>query len=188
MFALPDKRCRLAVKWDIGKRKTILWTLPVSCLTYLDSDTGQKPEVKRCLTWLKEPFSDSQEPTFWPFRLLTDVNAHMTSVLCVSYKDDQAMKKAIVSVIIIGVFVLYAFIHAQSGLTAVVPNTLTGSRSSSSSATTTSPTEASGATVTPNATEMSGSLYFIRTVRIREVLPMRNGEWCRSKQSLRTGK
>jgi uncharacterized protein with FMN-binding domain len=69
------------------------------------------------------------------------------------------MKKTIVSVVIIGVFIIYAFIHAQSGLTAVVPNTLTGSRSSSSSATTTSSTEAPGATVTPNTTEMPGSLY-----------------------------
>ncbi len=69
------------------------------------------------------------------------------------------MKKAIVSIVIIGAFVIYAFIHAHSGLTAVVPNTLAGSRSSSSSATTTSPTEAPGATVTPNATEKPGSLY-----------------------------
>ncbi len=69
------------------------------------------------------------------------------------------MKKAIVSVVIIGAFVIYAFLHAHSGLPAVVPNTSAGSRSSSSSATTTSPTEAAGATVTPNATEMPGSLY-----------------------------
>jgi len=69
------------------------------------------------------------------------------------------MKKAIVSLVIIGTFVLYAFIHAQSGPTAVVPNTSSGSRSSSSSATTTSPTETPGISVTPNATKKPGSLY-----------------------------
>jgi hypothetical protein len=63
------------------------------------------------------------------------------------------MKKAIVSVVIIGVFIIYAFIHAHSGLTAVVPDTVAGSRSSSSSTTTTSPMETPGTTVTPNATE-----------------------------------
>jgi uncharacterized protein with FMN-binding domain len=69
------------------------------------------------------------------------------------------MKKAIVSLVIIGTFVLYAFLHAHSGLTAVVPNTSAESRSSSRSATTTSSTATSGATVTPNATETPGSLY-----------------------------
>jgi len=69
------------------------------------------------------------------------------------------MKKAIVSLVIIGTFVLYAFTHAQSGPTAVVPNTSSGSRSSSSSATTNSPTETPGISVTPNATKKPGSLY-----------------------------
>src|SRR5207237_9283841 len=55
--------------------------------------------------------------------------------------------------------VLYSFLHAHSGLVAVVPTTSAESRSSSSSATTTSSTETPGATVAPNATATSGSLY-----------------------------
>jgi uncharacterized protein with FMN-binding domain len=69
------------------------------------------------------------------------------------------MKKAIVSVVIIGTFVLYSFLHAHSGLVAVVPTTSAESRSSSSSATTTSSTQTPGATMAPNATATSGSLY-----------------------------
>ena len=69
------------------------------------------------------------------------------------------MKKAIVSLVIIGTFVIYAFIHAQSGLTAVVPNTSTETRSLSRSVTTTSSTATSGTTVTSNATKTPGSLY-----------------------------
>ena len=63
------------------------------------------------------------------------------------------MKKAIVSLVIIGTFVLYAFIHAQSAPVAVLPNTSAASRSSSSSAT------APGATTTSGATSTPGSLY-----------------------------
>ena len=69
------------------------------------------------------------------------------------------MKKTIVSVVIIGTFVLYSFLHAHSGLVAVVPTTSAESRSSSSSATTTPSTETPGATVTPNTTAAPGSLY-----------------------------
>ena len=69
------------------------------------------------------------------------------------------MKKTIVSVVIIGTFVLYSFLHAHSGLVAVVPTTSAESRSSSSSATTTPSTETPGATVAPNATATSGSPY-----------------------------
>ena len=69
------------------------------------------------------------------------------------------MKKTIVSIVIIGSFVIYSFLHAHSGLVAVVPNTPSTSRSSSSSATSTSPTEPPGATVTPKATQTTGSLY-----------------------------
>ena len=69
------------------------------------------------------------------------------------------MKKIIVSVIIIGTFVIYSFIHAHSGLVAVVPNTSTASRSSSSSATAPSSTAAPGATATSGATSTPGSLY-----------------------------
>jgi uncharacterized protein with FMN-binding domain len=76
--------------------------------------------------------------------------------LCVFCKDKQAMKKAIVSLVIIGAFVIYSIIHAYSGLVAVVANTPGDSPSSSSSATTTSPIET---TVTPNATQTPGSLY-----------------------------
>ena len=69
------------------------------------------------------------------------------------------MKKTIVSVVIIGTFVLYSFLHAHSGLVAVVPTTSAESRSSSSSATATPSTETPPATVTPGTTATSGSLY-----------------------------
>src|SRR5712692_7208198 len=76
--------------------------------------------------------------------------------LCVCCKDNHVMKKAIVSLVIIGAFVIYSIIHAYSGLVAVVANTPGDSPSSSSSVTTTSPIET---TVTPNATQTPGSLY-----------------------------
>ncbi len=63
------------------------------------------------------------------------------------------MKKIVVSAIIIGCFVLYSFIHAQSAPVAVIPNTTPASRSSSSSA------AAPGATATSGATSTPGSLY-----------------------------
>lgn len=63
------------------------------------------------------------------------------------------MKKTIVSVVIIGTFVVYSLLPAHSGLVAIVPNISEGSRSSSSTATTPS------STVTPNATTTSGSGY-----------------------------
>ena len=63
------------------------------------------------------------------------------------------MKKTIVSLVIIGTFVLYAFIHAHSAPVAVLPKTTAASRSSSSSAT------APGATTTSGATSTPGSLY-----------------------------
>ncbi len=69
------------------------------------------------------------------------------------------MKKTLVSVVIIGAFVLYSMLHAHSGLVAVVPTTSVDSRSSSSSTTTPSSTEAPGVTVTPNASAAPGSLY-----------------------------
>lgn len=63
------------------------------------------------------------------------------------------MKKIIVSIIVIGTFVIYSFIH-HSGFTAVLPDTAVGSRSSSGSAA--SPSDTPGATTTPGAT---GALY-----------------------------
>lgn len=69
------------------------------------------------------------------------------------------MKKTLVSFVIIGTFVLYSFLHAHSGLVAVVPTTSAESRSSSSSATATPSTETPPATVTPGTTATSGSLY-----------------------------
>src|SRR5690348_14359558 len=69
------------------------------------------------------------------------------------------MKKTIVSVIVIGTFVLYSLLHAHSGLVAVVPATPTEPRSSSASTTTPSSTETPGVTVTPQASATSGSLY-----------------------------
>ncbi len=67
------------------------------------------------------------------------------------------LKKAIVSIVMIGTFIIYAFIHAQSAPVAVLPNTSTASRSSSSSATTPSSTAAPGATNTPGLLYKDGS-------------------------------
>jgi len=69
------------------------------------------------------------------------------------------MKKTIVAFVIIGTFVIYSFIHAQSAPVAVVPNTSSTSRSSSSSATAPSSTATPGATATSGATSTPGSLY-----------------------------
>ncbi len=68
-------------------------------------------------------------------------------------KDNHTMKKIVVSAIIIGIFVLYSFIHAQSAPVAVVPNTSPSSSSSSSSA------AAPSSTAAPSAPSTSGSLY-----------------------------
>src|SRR5579885_2019741 len=66
------------------------------------------------------------------------------------------MKKIIVSIVVIGTFVIYSFIH-HSGLPAVLPNTPIGSRSSSGA--TTSPADTPGAATTPGTTGTSGALY-----------------------------
>ena len=57
------------------------------------------------------------------------------------------MKKMVVSAILIGIFVLYCFLHAQAAPVAIVPTATPTSRSSSSS------------TATPGATSPSGSTY-----------------------------
>jgi uncharacterized protein with FMN-binding domain len=62
-------------------------------------------------------------------------------------------KKIIVSLVIVGTFVLYSIIHDHSGLAAVVPGNSTEPRSSSSSTTAPSSTEPS------NPTAASGPLY-----------------------------
>jgi len=69
------------------------------------------------------------------------------------------MKKAIVSLIIIGAFVIYSIIHDHSGLTADVPNISGGSRSSTSSVTAPAPTTVPTTTITPGGTTAPGSLY-----------------------------
>jgi uncharacterized protein with FMN-binding domain len=71
------------------------------------------------------------------------------------------MKKTIVSVVIIGIFVIYCFLHAQSNPVAIVPTTSPASRSSSSSTATAVPssTAAPGATARAGATSTSGSRY-----------------------------
>ena len=66
------------------------------------------------------------------------------------------MKKAVVSLIIIGAFVIYSIIHARPDLVAIVANTPGDTPSSSSSATTNSSTET---TVTSSSTQTPGSLY-----------------------------
>ena len=67
------------------------------------------------------------------------------------------MKKAIVSIVIIGTFVIYSMIHAHSGLVAVAPDTPAQSRPTTSS--TTPSTKTSGTVVTPGATPTPASLY-----------------------------
>jgi uncharacterized protein with FMN-binding domain len=49
-------------------------------------------------------------------------------------KDHQAMKKLIVSVVIVGVFVFYSFLHDHSSVTALAPNSATGTSGAPSSA------------------------------------------------------
>src|SRR5437764_10035833 len=63
------------------------------------------------------------------------------------------MKKMVVSAILIGIFVLYCFLHAQAAPVAIVPTATPTSRSSSRS------TATPGTTATPGATSPSGSTY-----------------------------
>ena len=71
------------------------------------------------------------------------------------------MKKPIVSVIIIGIFVFYCFLHAQAAPVAIVPSTSSTSRSSSSSTpaatATATPTPGTTPTPTPGSTSTSTS-------------------------------
>ncbi len=69
------------------------------------------------------------------------------------------MKKMIVSVIIIGIFVLYCFLHVQAAPVAIVPTTTPTSRASSSSTPTPTATATPGTTPTPGATSTSSSGY-----------------------------
>jgi len=66
------------------------------------------------------------------------------------------MKKAVVSLIIIGAFVVYSIIHAHPDLVAIVANTPGDAPSSSGSATTTASIET---TVTPSAAQTPGTVY-----------------------------
>jgi uncharacterized protein with FMN-binding domain len=69
------------------------------------------------------------------------------------------MKKTIVSVIIIGIFVLYCFLHAQVNPVAIAPIATPSSRSSSSSTPAPTSTAAPSVTPTPGTTSTSGSTY-----------------------------
>lgn len=82
------------------------------------------------------------------------------------------MKKVIVAVIIIGVFILYSFMYNHSNSAAVLPGDTTASSSSSRSSTnpssasvapttpaSTPPPTSSGVTVTPTPASQSGALY-----------------------------
>ena len=69
------------------------------------------------------------------------------------------MKKTVVSAILIGIFVLYCFLHARAAPVAIVPTATPTSRSSSSSTPTPTLTATPGTTPTPGATSPSGSTY-----------------------------
>jgi uncharacterized protein with FMN-binding domain len=69
------------------------------------------------------------------------------------------MKKTIVSAILIGIFVLYCFLHAQAAPIAIVPTATPASRSSSSSSSAPTATVTPGTTPTPGATSPSGATY-----------------------------
>jgi uncharacterized protein with FMN-binding domain len=64
------------------------------------------------------------------------------------------MKKLVVSIVIIGTFIIYSFIHANAGPVAVLPNTPVTSRSSSSTA-----PSSTSSTPSPGATATSGTGY-----------------------------
>jgi uncharacterized protein with FMN-binding domain len=68
------------------------------------------------------------------------------------------MKKAIVSLIIIGTFVIYSIIHDHSSLAADVPN-VGGSRSSTGTVTAPAPTRPAATPTSPGSTVTSGSTY-----------------------------
>jgi uncharacterized protein with FMN-binding domain len=67
------------------------------------------------------------------------------------------MKKLIVSIVIIGTFVIYSFIHAHSSPAAVVPNTPATSRPSSSTATATTSPPSSGTTAASGSSYKDGT-------------------------------
>ncbi|HLI09197.1 MAG TPA: FMN-binding protein [Ktedonobacteraceae bacterium] len=69
------------------------------------------------------------------------------------------MKKAIVSAVIIGIFVIYCFLHAQANPVAIVPTTAPSSRSSSRSTPAPAATTAPGTAPTSGATSTSGQTY-----------------------------
>lgn len=69
------------------------------------------------------------------------------------------MKKTIVSAILIGIFVLYCFLHASANPIAIVPTTTPTTRSSSSATPAPTSTAASGTTPTPGTTSTTGSSY-----------------------------
>jgi uncharacterized protein with FMN-binding domain len=69
------------------------------------------------------------------------------------------MKKTIVSIIIIGIFVVYCFIHAQANPVAIVPGATPTMRSSSSSTPAPTTTANSGTTPAPGTTSTTGSTY-----------------------------
>ncbi len=69
------------------------------------------------------------------------------------------MKKTIVSIVIIGIFILYCFVHAQANPVAIVPGATPTTRSSSSSTPAPGATTTSGSTPTSGTTSTSASSY-----------------------------
>jgi uncharacterized protein with FMN-binding domain len=80
--------------------------------------------------------------------------------------SNQAIKKVIVSFIIVGSFVLYSFFHSRSDFAATLPgstdtitDSTTNTPSTSATATISSTAPSGGKTPTATATKSSGSIY-----------------------------
>ena len=67
------------------------------------------------------------------------------------------MKKTVVSVVIIGTFIIYCFLHAHASPVAIVPNTPVATRSSSSAATAAPSPQSTTAPVIPGSLYKDGS-------------------------------
>src|SRR5579885_3277745 len=100
------------------------------------------------------------------------------------FKDIPAMRKAIVSAVILAVFVFYSILHAHSAPVAVVPTPVAGTRSQQVRQLPHKCRQAQRQLRTRPRHQAPN----IKTEHIQVALPMRNGAWCRSKRSFKTEK